>query len=65
MLFLWLLGNSREGFIFAKLRKFVELNPHEMAKLFCHLLMKVKHALVANFCVTNRVAVGRFVQFCK
>ena len=31
------------------MRNFVKLNPHKRAKLFCHLLMKVNHVIVANF----------------
>ena len=35
------------------MRSFVKLNPREMAKLFCHLLMKVNHVIVVNFYVAN------------
>ena len=35
------------------MRSFVKLNPREMAKLFCHLLMKVNYGIVANFYVAN------------
>ena len=33
------------------MRSFVKLNPHEMANLFCHLLMKVNHVIFAKFYV--------------
>ena len=43
-------GNIREDFIFAKLR-ICEVSwkqdPREMAKLLCHLLIKVNHITVA------------------
>ena len=42
-----------EVFIFAKLRSFVKVNPREMAKSLCHLLMKVYHVIVAIFYVAN------------
>ena len=35
------------------MRSFVKLKPREMAKLFCHLLMKVNYVIVANFYVAN------------
>ena len=35
------------------MRSFVKINPHKMAKLLCHLLMKVNHVIVANFYVAN------------
>ena len=31
----------------------MKLNPREMAKLFCYLLMRVSHVIVANFYVAN------------
>ena len=30
-----------------------KLNPHEMAKSLCHLLMKVNHVIVANVYVAK------------
>ena len=35
------------------MRSFVKFNPREMAILFCHLLMKVNHVIVAIFYVAN------------
>ena len=35
------------------MRSFVKINPREMPKLPCHLLMKVNHVIVANFHVDN------------
>ena len=32
---------------------FVKLNPGEMTKLLCHLLMKVNHVIVMNFYIAN------------
>ena len=35
------------------MRSFVKLNPRQMAKLFCHLLMRVSHVIVTILYVAN------------